>query len=50
MILNVGKVNPFLIIIGILYYGDNERYEGEWKDNMSHGRGVLINKNRHLLL
>lgn len=35
-----GKVVRALTV-GILYYANNDRYEGEWKDNMANGRGTF---------
>ena len=27
-----------------MYYADGNRYEGEWKDNKAHGKGVVYIK------
>jgi len=45
------KVIKYIQSIGTFYYPNNEKYEGEWKDNNMCGHGKFILRlNRNLLL
>jgi len=33
-----------ILIIGILYYANNDRYEGEWEDDEASGKGKVLLK------
>jgi len=35
--------------IGTMYYKDGSIYEGEWNNDVRHGKGVLTNKDRYKL-
>lgn len=38
------------VILGIFYYANGDKYDGEWVNGAKNGYGTLLTKHRNVLL